>query len=210
MTSQLPQRLRSGTRDLHAQTERSGLMAELLAGRITLATYCGLLRNLHALYTALEAALEQAGADPAIAGLQTGPLRRAGALAADLHSLLGPRWPELGEPVPATLAYVQRLQALAQAGSRALVAHAYVRYLGDLHGGQVLRRLVARGLDLPGDVGTSFYDFGPPEQVLLLRQSLRSGLGSLPVSDEETALIVDEARWAFVQHQHMFEELATA
>ena len=34
-------------------------------------------------------------------------------------------------------------KALAGAGSQALVAHAYVRYLGDLYGGQLLKRRVA-------------------------------------------------------------------
>jgi heme oxygenase (biliverdin-producing, ferredoxin) len=206
----LPERLRLGTRELHAATERSGAMALLLAGRLPLPAYCGLLRNLHALYTALEAALEQRRDDPAVAPLKSGPLRRAAALAADLQALHGAGWAAVLPLQPAADAYVARLRALADAASPALVAHAYVRYLGDLHGGQVLKRLVMRHYALTADAGTSFYDFGPEPDVRALRQGLRNALGRLPLTAAEQESVVAEARWAFFQHQRLFEELADA
>jgi hypothetical protein len=92
LSPELPARLRQSTHDLHTQTERSGLMADLLAGRITRTRYIALLFNLHALYAALEAALAQQQADPAIAMLQTGALQRTAALASDLQSLQGAQW----------------------------------------------------------------------------------------------------------------------
>jgi heme oxygenase len=114
-------------------------------------------------------------------------------------------------------AYVARLQALQAApaaeAAPSLVAHAYVRYLGDLHGGQVLQRLVARLYALPaGDSapGTRFYDFGDTPQVLLLRQQLRRALGSLPFDAVQQDATVEEALWAFTQHRVLFEELAAA
>ena len=218
----LPERLRLGTRDLHAQTERTGAMADLLAGRLSRPGYCAMLRNLHAIYAALEAALDAAmqrqPADAAVLRLHAEPLRRAAALAADLDTLHGPQWrPDL--PLqPAAQAYAQRLQALSHAQSPAqspaqslsLVAHVYVRYLGDLHGGQILKRLVARSLGLVGDSGTQFYAFGDETQVLALRQGLRLALGSLGLNSADSDAVVTEARWAFVQHQQLFTELADA
>lgn len=204
----LPERLRLGTRDLHAATERTGAMAALLAGRLARPAYSALLRNLHAIYTALEAALEARRHDPAIAPLQAASLQRSTALAADLRTLHGAGW-EAALPLrPAAAVYVARLQALAAAASPALVAHAYVRYLGDLHGGQVLQRLVRRHYALAGDAGTAFYDFGPEPEVLALRQRLRAALGGLPLTSAEEDSVVAEARWAFVQHQRLFVELA--
>ena len=203
----LPERLRLETRDLHAATERAGAMAALLAGRLPQPGYCTMLRNLHALYSALEAALEQRRHDPAVAPLQAGALHRAAALAADLRCLHGPRWADELPLQPATTAYVARLQALAASASAALVAHAYVRYLGDLHGGQVLKRLVTRHYALTGDAGTRFYDFGPEPEVLALRQRLRAALGGLPLASATQDEVVAEARWAFEQHQRLFEEL---
>jgi heme oxygenase len=181
-------------------------MAELLAGRVGLPAYTQLLRNLHALYAALEAAL-RASADAALLPLPA--LRREAALAADLDLLQGPRWHDELPLHEATRAYVQRLQAQAHEQPRLLMAHAYLRYLGDLHGGQMLQRLVARALG--GQPALSFYDFGPPEQVLALRAQVRDALARLPVQDEaEATRLVDEARWGFTQHQRLFEGLAAA
>ncbi len=209
-SADLPARLRQETRDLHTATERAGAMAALLAGRLPRADYCALLRNLHAMYAALETALETRRHDAAVARLPVGELRRSAALAADLHALHGEDWAAALPLRPAAVAYAARLQGLADAGSPALVAHAYVRYLGDLHGGQVLQRLVRRHYALPDAAGTHFYDFGPELQVHALRQRLRGALGDLPLSAAEQDEVVAEARWAFMQHQRLFEELAAA
>lgn len=200
----LPARLREATRTLHAQAERSGLMATLLRGGIGRPAYCTLLRNLHAIYAVLEQSNDAVLVDPA--------LHRAEALAQDLDHLHGPGWREQLPLAAATRAYVERLLALARSGSRALAAHAYVRYLGDLHGGQVLRGLVRRGLglDAQGTPGTRFYDFGDAASVQGLRAEFRRRLAALPLAAGEQQAVVDEARWAFAQHARMFEELQAA
>jgi heme oxygenase (biliverdin-producing, ferredoxin) len=206
----LPERLRHETRELHAATERSGAMAALLAGRLPRAGYHAMLRNLHALYAALEAALHAPQAHPALALLPVHHLARSAALAEDLSSLHGPDWAAELPLLDAARDYAQRLRALAAAQSALPVAHAYVRFLGDLHGGQVLRRLVARHFGLSGEAGTRFYDFGAEAQVLAQRQALRQALGGLPLDAGQQDAVVAEARWAFVQHQRLFEELAAA
>ncbi len=203
----LPERLRLGTRDLHAAAERSGLMAELLAGRIRRPAYLRLLRNLHAIYEALEATLPLAFT-AAAPGLPLAALGRAGALAADLATLHGPLWRTELPLEPAAAAYVQRIEQLAAATPRRLLAHAYLRYLGDLHGGQLLRRQVGRALG--EDASLAFYDFGPPEQVLALRLRLREVLAALAPGESEAQAMVDEARWGFEQHRCLFDALASA
>ena len=213
----LPERLRLETRALHAATERSGAMAALLAGRLPRPVYVQMMRNLHALYEALETALQVHGAAEAVAALQAAPLARAPALAEDLALLHGPGWAEALPLAATTQHYVARLQALARAApseaAPPLVAHAYVRYLGDLHGGQVLQRLVGRHYGLgaeAGAPGTRFYDFGATPQVLALRQQLRAALGALPFDEAEQDTVVAEACWAFEQHRGLFIELLPA
>lgn len=198
----LAERLRVETRDLHTEVERAGVMADLLRGRIEHAAYCALLRNLHAIYAALEGALAACRADPVLAHWQAPALRREAALAADLETLQGGDWRAAIAVAPAAAEYAQRLQALAAAGSRALVAHAYVRYLGDLAGGQVLQRLVAGRF---GAAGTRFYDFGG--EALGLRDALRAALAAQAPAPEEAELIIAEACWAFRQHRLLFEQL---
>lgn len=206
----LPSRLRLGTRDLHTAAERTGLMAGLLEGRIERAAYCALLRNLHAVYAALEAALASPHRHPGVAAFDQAAWRREAALAADLQRLHGPRWADEIALQPAAADYVHRLQDLGTRGSPALVAHAYVRYLGDLHGGQLLRRRVAEALGLPADEGVAFYDFGPAAVVQGLRLQCRAALAALALAPEEQDAVLSEARWGFEQHIVLFDQLAAA
>lgn len=175
-------------------------MAALLAGRLPRPGYVRLLQSLHTLYAALETALDANGHQPWLAGVDREALRRTPALAADLAG------EALAEPAPPARAYALRLQSLAAVGAPALLAHVYTRYLGDLHGGQVLQRLVARQY---AGIGTRFYGFGPEAQVLALRQGLRAALGAAPLSAAEADAVVAEARWSFEQHIVLFEALGT-
>jgi heme oxygenase len=67
---------------------------------------------------------------------------------ADLVNLAGQDWrtdlPQLG----AATRYANRIATVVAHDPDLLLAHAYVRYLGDLSGGQILKRLLARTLRL--------------------------------------------------------------
>ncbi|MCI1190289.1 biliverdin-producing heme oxygenase [Calidifontimicrobium sp. SYSU G02091] len=203
----LSRRLREATHELHVQVERSAFIRALLRGTLPRAGHLLLMRNLHALYAALEAGLERIADDERLAPFAQPALRREAALAADLHDVHGPRWRDELALTPAMSDYVAHLQRLSQAGAQRLIAHAYVRYLGDLAGGQRLRAVVARALALPPGRALAFYDFGDAAEVTALARALRDALDALgrdrPVDD-----IVDEARAAFCRHDAVFAELA--
>lgn len=72
------------------------------------------------------------------------------------------------EDLPGISNYVARIQELSNGNEsrgiapqpELLLAHAYVRYLGDLSGGQQIRRNIAKAYGLDNDgAGTSFYVF---------------------------------------------------
>jgi heme oxygenase len=196
--------LKSATAARHRRAERSVFMTRLLRGQLDRAAYGTLLHNLHALYGALETALRAHAATPSVGPVVLPELFRGDALAADLEVL---------QPVAAPLAqatqrYVEHLAQLGAARPGLLVAHAYVRYLGDLNGGQVLRRVVARSLGLAGDAGTSFYDFGDSGTRLRLEQRFRAGLERVAARQPELQALADEALDAFARHEALFEELA--
>ena len=101
-------------------------------------------------------------------------LARAPSLAADIAYLLDisetswkdhPIHQELQESPPEGLSkYVARIKSLSDSEDPSpLLSHAYVRYLGDLSGGQIIRRTVAKvyGIELDRDNGrgVQFYDF---------------------------------------------------
>lgn len=203
--SDLPQRLRVATRALHQAAERSGVMAALLQGRLPHADYRRLLGELLALYAALEAALDSCIGAPWLGDIALAPLRRAPALAADLadHNSSDAA---AGPPLTAeTQAYVERLQRLGAEASPALLAHVYTRYLGDLHGGQILQGLVRR--QFPGQA-TASLDFGGHDEVISLQQGLRTALATAPLSAAQADAVVTEACWSFEQHRRLFEALA--
>jgi heme oxygenase len=206
----LAERLRSGTRDLHTQTERAGVMPALLRGELPRERYCALLRNLHALYVALESALTQHAAHGEVAPVVFPALFRQHALADDLTVLHGSDWAQSIGLQSAAQHYVERLHGLAAGQPGLLTAHAYVRYLGDLSGGQALRRIVARTYALADDAGARFYDFGPAEAVRMHAQRFRDGLGALGIDVPHMEALVAEARWAFARHGELFEQLAEA
>ena len=209
-TPTLADRLRAETRELHAAAERAGVMRELLAGHLPLAGYVALLCSLQVIYTALERALDDRRSDPRIAPLRRPALYRSAALTADIAALQGADRAQALQPAAPAVAYGERIDRLAAAGSPALAAHAYVRYLGDLHGGQILATLVRRSFALGGAAGTAFYRFGDEVAVRSHRHALRQALATLPLTAAETDTVVVEARWAFEQHVRLFDALAGA
>jgi heme oxygenase len=123
--------------------------------------------------SAFEEALDRHAAHPALEPTYNPSLlRRAPALADDISHLLQvpvstwqshPVHLKLQSAFPAPLtAYVARIRTLADsANPTALLAHSYVRYLGDLSGGQTIRRTIAKAynLDESDGLGLKFYEF---------------------------------------------------
>ena len=209
MSIPLAARLREATRELHTEVERAGVMRSLLRGELDRAGYCALLRNLHALYEPLEQGLARHAGHPALAALVDPALFRSDGLAQDLSSLHGPHWADEIAVVPAASDYAAHLRDLDAAAPLHLAAHAYVRYLGDLSGGQVLASRVSRQLELASGIGVAFYDFGPSATVAAHAKSMRMALDQLAQDEDEAAALVDEACAAFVRHRQLFEALAS-
>ncbi len=207
MNLPLADRLRDATRPLHVEVERAGIMVPLLRGQVSRAAYAALLRNLHAIYDELESGLRQHAAHPGIAPVFDPRLMRAEALTADLEHLHGPRWKGELPLAPAGEAYARHLRELASARPATLAAHVYVRYLGDLSGGQVLKRVVRDCFGLAPGHATAFYEFGPAADVRTLAQDLRRGLDRLAADDSAAQAIVDEACAAFRRHKDLFMQL---
>ncbi|TXC67516.1 biliverdin-producing heme oxygenase [Piscinibacter aquaticus] len=182
----------------------------MLRGGLSLPAYCLLLASLHPIYAALESGLQRHADRPELAAIHAPSLWREPALAEDLLQLHGTGWREALVPPPQALAYAAHLHELAEQAPALLAAHAYVRYLGDLSGGQALRRIVATSLGLADGTGTRFYDFGLPAQTAALAGELRAGLDRIEADEATRAAIVNEAERAFARHERLFGELEAA
>jgi heme oxygenase (biliverdin-producing, ferredoxin) len=209
-TSTLSARLRADTRELHVAVERRPFVQALLRGALERPAYCALLRNLHAIYEALEAGLARNAGHPVVAAVVLPAVLRTARLAADLDALHGAGWHEHYVAHASTTAYVARLHSLADTAPELLVAHAYVRYLGDLSGGQLLARVVAATLGEGARDVTSFYEFGGRDAARALAETLRARIAGLALGEAGEAAVVAEACAAFERHRALFDELAAA
>ncbi len=198
--------LRARTKDAHTAAERSGVMAGLLRGQVTRERYALLLRSLHTIYDALERALDSTAEDPWIHPIHDVRLWRTAALERDLVFLAGPAWAAL--PVaPAAVGYAHRLDALRREHPGQLVAHAYVRYLGDLNGGQIVARVVRKALALTGTQGTAFYEFDQIDDLRAVAGAWRAALDLIPADASARERLADEALLGFELHIRMFAEI---
>ncbi|XP_055971300.1 heme oxygenase 1-like [Sorex fumeus] len=108
--------------------------------------------SLYHIYEALEEEIECNKDHPAFKPLYfPEELHRGPALRRTLAFWYGLDWREAMAPSPATRHYVRRLHEVGHREPELLVAHAYTRYLGDLSGGQTLRKITQKVLDLLGD-----------------------------------------------------------
>ena len=203
MSHTLSQQLKAATADLHRQAERSGVMAQLLRGRIDRAAYGRLLRSLLEIYQALEDGCRRHASHRLLAELQLGDLWRSDALRSDIDAL---RATGAAAAAPA-LEYADRLAQLSRDDPALLAAHAYVRYLGDLNGGQLLQPIVRSVLNLQGAEGTRFYQFDVPDASAHAR-CYRGVFDALALEPAAADAAIAEACWSFEQHIALFEELA--
>lgn len=201
--------LREATSALHRELERSPFMSRMLAGQLQSGEYLRWLDCLVLVYGALERGLQANAAHPVLAPFIRLGICRLPALEEDLaywqhrpHAAVA--------PAAAALAYANRLRTVAADEPELLLAHAYVRYLGDLSGGQPLRRAVAGMPDSAGGAGTAFYDFGSRPEVQALAEQLRAALrqaGTVATALGCFGSIVAEAVSAFRRHGELFAEL---
>ena len=164
-----------GTKTLHTQAERTGVIRDMLRGEASRDGYVMLLRNLVPAYHALEAGLARHAATPGLAELAAYHLDRAPALEADLVALAGADWARDVALLPEGEAYGARIAEAASGDGSVLIAHAYTRYLGDLSGGQILQRLLAKSLALTPQQ-LSFYDFPRFDDLAALKSDYRAAL----------------------------------
>jgi heme oxygenase len=186
--------LRERTWPLHATAERCGVIADILQRKADRHEYALLLRNLVPAYERLEAELCARQEDPVLGVFAHRAVRRADRLRSDLRSIAGAEW-ELSLPLLASgVAYASAIAKAAGDGPR-LVSHAYVRYLGDLSGGQVLKKLLGKSLSLPAEALT-VYEF-PDIDTQILKRDMRDALDLAGRITDDPHKLVIEAMTAF-------------
>ncbi|KAG9462809.1 hypothetical protein GDO78_023061, partial [Eleutherodactylus coqui] len=195
----LSELLKEGTKESHEKAENTKFVKEFLKGRIKPELFKLATAALYYTYSALEEELDRNKEDPAIAPLYfPQELHRAEALKKDVAYFYGEDWKDAIQCSDAAQAYVDRIRHLGRHNPELLVAHAYTRYMGDLSGGQVLKKVAQRALRLPsnGD-GLQFYLFDNVTNAQQFKQLYRARLNTLELDSETKKSIVEEANKAF-------------
>ncbi|XP_078388209.1 uncharacterized protein LOC144669580 [Cetorhinus maximus] len=209
MPADLSEALKLATKESHELAENSEFMRNFQKGQLTQDQFKLLLDSLYFIYTALEEEIERNKDHPAFAPLYfPSELHRKEALEQDLEYFHGPGWRNRIECPKATGEYVSRIQHVGQREPELLVAHAYIRYLGDLSGGQMLKRVAQKALQLPSTgEGVAFFTFDRVTNATKFKQLYRSRMNTLEVNRETKEKIMDEANRAFQLNMGLFGEL---
>jgi len=172
--------LRELTKDAHTNAERQEFVKILFSGKINPKLYATFLKNQHPCYEILEVC---AMPHQLLHGLPD--IRRAPAILSDFQEL----WTEEdGDPqiMPSTERYIKYILSIKDDPKR-LMAHIYVRHMGDLAGGQMIAKKV------PG--AGRMYQFEDPDA---LKVAIRER-----ISDD----MADEAKVCFEFATDMFKDM---
>ena len=203
--------LKRGTKDIHSVAD-SLFTDELVKKKISVKTYREFLSQLYFLYCAMEEGLDR-NKEHFLVGPVHFPdeLNRKANLERDLEYLYGESWETDIKCLPATEAYVQRIKEIASSDApERLISHAYVRYLGDVSGGQILKKIIRRMYSFPEDgSGIRFYEFANISEIPKFKEFYNIRMNALEVDDEGRQRLLDEAKVAYENNIAIFRAIVT-
>ncbi|MEU8239488.1 biliverdin-producing heme oxygenase [Actinoplanes missouriensis] len=202
-------RIRRATMVEHREAETRTFISRLMAGTIPVAGFTELTAQYLVIYRELEAAAQAMRDDPVAGAFADPALFRVPALEADLAHLHGAGWESEVVPVEATQRYARRLREKCRTSPAHFVAHHYVRYLGDLSGGQLIARTLAEKYGLPA-AATHFYRFDQIPDAKAYKTAYRQRLDALDLPEEQLEVVLAEAQLAFGFNGAIFTQLGTA
>lgn len=206
MSVNLATMLKEGTQKSHTMAENVGFIKCFLKGTVEKNSYRKLVTNLYFVYSAMEEEMDLLKDHAIISKIYFPQLNRKESLEKDLAFYYGANWREEIEISPAGKAYVERIREVANNQPELLVGHCYTRYLGDLSGGQILKKIAQTAMNLDGN-GTAFYEFADIADEKAFKDKYRQAMNELPIDQEMAETIVTEANDAFGMNMKMFNEL---
>ena len=200
--------LKTGTKRSHTAAENTKFVGSFLRGVISEENYRTLIKDFYFVYSALEEEMERLDDDEFLKPIHFKELNRLNALKMDLRYYYGPNWMMEIKPSEACIQYTERIHEVADKDPYLLVGHHYTRYLGDLSGGQILKGIAEKALNLPKNEGLHFYDFPKIDDKKEFKTKYRAALDGLTTDSSKINDIIAEANYAFRLNMYMFDELS--
>ncbi len=209
MAVALARQLREGTKKSHTMAENTGFISCFLKGVVDKSSYRNLLADLYFVYSAMEEEIEKLceNAHPIISPIGFKELFRKEKLEQDLSFYFGSKWSDLVKPSKPAVEYEARIREIAKDNPELLIGHHYSRYIGDLSGGQLLKTITKKAMNLPDDEGLSFYIFDEIRDEKEFKIKYRNTLDNLPIDQKIADSIIEEANRSFKYNMDIFNEL---
>ena len=144
---------------------------------------------------------------PILSPVHSDVLNRVNNLERDLRYFYGPIWRHHVKPTEQCQRYVNRIREVSEDEPELLIGHHYTRYMGDLSGGQILKNIAEKSLNLKDNEGLWFYEFEGIEDKKAFKEQYRATLNTIPITQSMANAIITEANWAFRLNMFMFDEL---
>ena len=205
--SDFAKQIKEGTKKSHSAAENTSFVKSFLRGVVNKKSYRALVNDLYFVYCALEEEVSNLKDHPVIGNLQLSDLERKDSLEMDLRYYYGPIWRSLIKPSEACERYVNRIREVAKNEPELLVGHHYTRYLGDLSGGQILKGIAQKAMELGDGQGLQFYEFEKIEDPKAYKAGYKGILNNLPIDQNQADAIIEEANYAFKLNMDMFNSL---
>lgn len=193
----LSKRLYEETKSIHSQIESMPFILAFRNEALTKEAYIQHLMDLEVIYKALEEGMRQNLDNPCIKSLFDERLCREKKIQEDIQSFCIKNT----QPSKAAQEYAKHLNHLSVHSPSLLLSHAYIRYLGDLSGGRMMKKWVE---NMFPEAGASFYDFDEllgdnaiGAKFVEYKNEWKKHLDNCHFSEDEKKTLVREAQAGF-------------
>lgn len=203
----LSHKLLEVTSVIHREAERRPFMVAFFKTQLPREAYAEWLGRQWFVYSALEEVDEALRDDPAVGRMYSPELHRRDRIQTDLEFWMGPDWRSLVSESAAAGAYAGRIREVGRDWPPAFIAHQWLRYLGNVLGQDLLKRLVRNSFDV-SDEGVAFYDYPEVEDPKAYLGAYHARMNSVPLNDGDKQRVAEEGVRAFELNIALTDELA--
>lgn len=202
----LSKQIREGTKESHTMAENTGFITCFLKGVVEKRSYVKLMSDLYYVYSAMEEEFERHKDHEILKHLYYPELFRKKSIEKDLEYYHGEDWRNKLTQTSSCKDYVSKIKEVSAIFPELLISHHYTRYIGDLSGGKILKKIAQNTLGVD-DSGMNFYIFTEIPDEKKFKEEYRNMLDSLPFSQGTINSIVHEANNAFGYNMKVFKEI---
>ena len=189
----------------HREAEEAPFIAELMGGTLSTSAYLDYLKALAPIYQRMEQLFTARGSEEPLSYFDHRALDRAEFIAADISYLEGAS-EDTGDikSLPSISNYLKTLHD--EISPVRLTAHHYIRYLGDLSGGQAIARLVARHYQIPAEA-LNFYNFEDIGDIVFYKKRYRDFLNLIALDEVQQEEFLSEVELLYKLNRELFMDL---